>query len=146
MSRLRSYLDANMVTTEPTCIVHGDVGLHNVIVHPTEDKVNAIIGADTKAIPVPETMPTHATSERWLWTDWEISTLGHPMIDLNYFCRIGGNFAPNTDKEWAFVEQYFENRTAKLPLLSKDECELAIISTPLYMYRTTAPSLNEVRL
>ena len=62
MGRLRSYLAENMPQHEPTSIVHGDIGFHNVIVHPTEPRVNAII-------------------------DWEISTLGHPMIDLNYFCR-----------------------------------------------------------
>ena len=82
------------VQTEPTCIVHGDVGLHNVIIHPTENKVNALI-------------------------DWEIATLGHPMVDVNYFAR--GNFAPNSDEEWGFVETYFAARTAQLPLISKQE-------------------------
>jgi aminoglycoside phosphotransferase (APT) family kinase protein len=61
MDQLSDYIRGNMSVAEPepTCIVHGDVGLHNVILHPTEPRVAAII-------------------------DWEICTLGHPLVDCNY--------------------------------------------------------------
>lgn len=56
ITKLASMVDA---VPDETVLVHGDYRLGNVILHPTEPTVQAVI-------------------------DWEISTLGHPIPDLAY--------------------------------------------------------------
>jgi len=102
MEELYHYLDKNMVQEEPTCIVHGDLGIHNVIVHPTEARVVAIL-------------------------DWELSTLGHPMLDLNYsLSRLPGGYHESRDlqglpPQWTLVERYHQRRG--LPMISREHWE-----------------------
>lgn len=59
MERLIEWLPANIPDDPSTTIVHGDYGLNNMVVHPTEPRIIAIL-------------------------DWELSTLGHPLADLTY--------------------------------------------------------------
>lgn len=59
MDRLIEWLPAHIPAGDETTIVHGDFRLENLIFHPTEPKVLAVL-------------------------DWELSTLGHPLADLAY--------------------------------------------------------------
>lgn len=59
MSRLMAWLPENVPAGDETSIAHGDFRLENLIIHPSEPKVLAVL-------------------------DWELSTLGHPLADLGY--------------------------------------------------------------
>ena len=64
MDQLIEWLPAHMpdsARAPMTSIVHGDYRLDNVIFHPTEPRVLAVL-------------------------DWELSTLGHPLADFSYNC------------------------------------------------------------
>jgi aminoglycoside phosphotransferase (APT) family kinase protein len=59
MDRLMEWLPSNIPAGDDTTIVHGDYRIDNMIFHPTEPRVLAVL-------------------------DWELSTLGHPMADFSY--------------------------------------------------------------
>ncbi|MEP7182686.1 MAG: phosphotransferase [Betaproteobacteria bacterium] len=59
MDRLIEWLPQHIPDADETAIVHGDYRLDNVIFHPTEPRVLAVL-------------------------DWELSTLGHPLSDFAY--------------------------------------------------------------
>ncbi len=59
MERLIDWLPKNIPVGDETAIVHGDYRLDNMIFHPTEPRILAVL-------------------------DWELSTLGHPMADFSY--------------------------------------------------------------
>jgi aminoglycoside phosphotransferase (APT) family kinase protein len=59
MDRLIEWLPANIPPGDETSIVHGDFRCDNMIFHPTEPRVLAVL-------------------------DWELSTLGHPLADFAY--------------------------------------------------------------
>jgi aminoglycoside phosphotransferase (APT) family kinase protein len=61
MDRLIGWLEAHPGVPDEISIVHGDYRLPNLMLHPTEPKVIAIL-------------------------DWELATLGHPLSDLAYTC------------------------------------------------------------
>jgi len=61
MERLIPWLPEHIPAGDETALVHGDFRLGNVIIHPTEPHVVAVL-------------------------DWELSTLGHPLADLAYNC------------------------------------------------------------
>ena len=59
MDRLMEWLPSNIPAGDETAIVHGDYRIDNMIFHPSEPRVLAVL-------------------------DWELSTLGHPMADFSY--------------------------------------------------------------
>ncbi|MGI4877219.1 MAG: phosphotransferase family protein [Janthinobacterium lividum] len=59
MDRLVEWLPNNIPPGEEVSVVHGDYRCDNMIFHPTEPKVLAVL-------------------------DWELSTLGHPLADFSY--------------------------------------------------------------
>ena len=61
MDRLSAWLPAHIPPGDDTSIVHGDYRLDNLIFHPAEPRILAVL-------------------------DWELSTLGHPLADFSYHC------------------------------------------------------------
>ena len=65
MDRLMAWLPAHMPASarddSNVSVVHGDYRLDNLVFHPTEARVLAVL-------------------------DWELSTLGHPLADFSYLC------------------------------------------------------------
>ena len=61
MDQLIAWLPAHIPAGEDTSIVHGDYRLDNMMFHPTEPRILALL-------------------------DWELSTLGHPLADFSYHC------------------------------------------------------------
>ncbi len=59
MDRLNAWLPANVPVEDSVSIVHGDYRMDNMIFHPTEPRVVAVL-------------------------DWELSTIGHPFGDFTY--------------------------------------------------------------
>ena len=61
VENLIEWLPKNIPADDETRIVHGDFRIDNVIFHPTEPRILAVL-------------------------DWELSTLGHPLSDFAYHC------------------------------------------------------------
>lgn len=59
MDNLMKWLPEHVPPDESTAVVHGDYRLDNMIIHPTEPRVIAVL-------------------------DWELSTIGHPLGDFTY--------------------------------------------------------------
>lgn len=61
MEALIEWLPARIPPGDEVAVVHGDYRFDNVIFHPTEPRILAVL-------------------------DWELSTLGHPLVDFAYHC------------------------------------------------------------
>lgn len=62
MDWLIETLPRHLPANEQTSFIHGDYGLYNLIIHPTEPRIMAVL-------------------------DWEMATLGDPLIDLAHHLR-----------------------------------------------------------
>jgi len=69
IGRLIEWLPKNIPDDDATVVTHGDYRIGNVMFHPQEPRVIAIL-------------------------DWELSTLGHPLADLAHAC-MGWHSAPH---------------------------------------------------
>ncbi|MFT4934819.1 MAG: aminoglycoside phosphotransferase (APT) family kinase protein [Pseudoalteromonas distincta] len=76
MERLIEWLPKTVPPQERTSIVHGDYRLDNMVLHPTEPRVIAVL-------------------------DWELSTLGEPLADFTYLLMnwVNGSIANIPDLE-----------------------------------------------
>ena len=107
MDKLIAWLPAHIPAGDETRIVHGDYRIDNVIFHPDEPRIVAVL-------------------------DWELSTLAHPLADFAYHCMVwrippgvfrglaGTDFAAEgipTERE--YVEAYCR-RTARAPIPERD--------------------------
>jgi aminoglycoside phosphotransferase (APT) family kinase protein len=61
MDRLIEWLPVHVPPDDETALVHGDFRMDNLIFHPSEPRILAVL-------------------------DWELSTLGHPLADFSYHC------------------------------------------------------------
>lgn len=61
VERLRQWLPAHVPDEDETTVCHGDFRLGNLMFHPTQPRVVAVL-------------------------DWELSTLGHPLADVAFNC------------------------------------------------------------
>ena len=61
MERLMQWLPEHVPAGDELAVVHGDFRMDNLIFHPSEPRVLAVL-------------------------DWELSTLGHPLADFAYHC------------------------------------------------------------
>ena len=59
MNKLIEWLPGNIPVDESATVVHGDYRLDNIIIHPAEPRIIAVL-------------------------DWELSTIGHPLGDFTY--------------------------------------------------------------
>ncbi len=80
MERLIDWLPAHVPPQTATCLVHGDYRLDNVVFHATEPRIVAVL-------------------------DWELSTLGDPLVDLAYHC-MGWHITLGTHRTLAGVEPW----------------------------------------
>ena len=106
LDKVIDWLRANQPADDGlVSIAHGDFRLGNMLFHPTEPRVVAIL-------------------------DWELSTLGHPLADLGFSCmpwhtapdEYGGILgldlaALNLPDEGSFVEHYYASSTHAAPLM-----------------------------
>lgn len=63
LERLAAWLPEHIPEDDETTIVHGDYRIGNVMFHPREPRVLAVL-------------------------DWELSTLGHPLADVAFSCLV----------------------------------------------------------
>src|SRR5215475_4640493 len=72
MNRLIEWFPDHLPADDESAISHGDFRLGNLIIHPNEPRVVAVL-------------------------DWELSTLGHPLADLAWNC-LGYHYPPEFDE------------------------------------------------
>lgn len=107
MERLIDWLPAHMPASaldqSQVSIVHGDYRLDNMMFHPTEPRVIAVL-------------------------DWELSTLGHPLADFSYHC-MSWHMPPSTGRGIGGVDLAALGIPSEAEYIRR-YCERTRISTP----------------
>ncbi|KAK3208720.1 hypothetical protein GRF29_77g1740238 [Pseudopithomyces chartarum] len=85
-----AYIRSNL-PAERSCIIHGDYKFDNIVLHPTESRVVAVL-------------------------DWELSTIGHPLMDCV--------------RRRAYTAFYIPNSRTRAALYISNSCTLAALCTP----------------
>ncbi len=83
MDKLIEWLPTAIPEDDSVSLVHGDFALHNILFHPTEPRVAAVL-------------------------DWELSTIGHPLGDLFYNTMAWYSPDPEGTGTRSFVNLDFE--------------------------------------
>lgn len=86
MERLIAELPARMPDSEEVSIAHGDYRLENVMFHPTEPRIIAVL-------------------------DWELATLGHPLADIAYGCIL----YHSKSESWGTLDGIADLKAAGIP-------------------------------
>jgi aminoglycoside phosphotransferase (APT) family kinase protein len=94
MDKLIEWLPKNIPPGERTSIVHGDYRIDNMVLHPTEAKVIAVL-------------------------DWELSTLGDPLADFTY--HLMGWEMPSSDPTRPSLAQLTDAQKTALGIPTRDE-------------------------
>ena len=109
MESLIEWLPQRIPPGDEVAVVHGDYRFDNVIFHPSEPRILAVL-------------------------DWELSTLGHPLVDFAYHCMTwhmhtgatgrglaGLDLAPlGIPGEAAYLQRYLE-RTGRRQAVSAED-------------------------
>jgi acyl-CoA dehydrogenase len=61
LQQLGAWLPRHIPAGDPAALVHGDFRMDNLVFHPSEERVIGVL-------------------------DWELSTIGHPLVDFSYHC------------------------------------------------------------
>ena len=115
LTRLAEWVGANIPPDDgETALVHGDYRLGNVMFHPEEPRIVAVL-------------------------DWELSTLGHPLADLGYSVlpwrsapeEYGGLLGLDLDAlgmptEEEYVAHYYASRRRPAPQLTRFHIAFAL--------------------
>ena len=86
MERLIEELPRRIPDSDEVSIAHGDYRLENVMFHPTEPRIVAVL-------------------------DWELSTLGHPLADIAYGCIL----YHSRSESWGTLEGIEDLQAAGIP-------------------------------
>ena len=79
MNRLIVWMEQHIPKEDETSIAHGDFRLGNMMLHPTEPRIVAVL-------------------------DWELSTIGHPLADLAWNC-LGYHYPPGMDDGAGYADK-----------------------------------------
>ncbi|MEY4506128.1 MAG: hypothetical protein RL297_706 [Pseudomonadota bacterium] len=122
MDRLMAWLETHAPKSSSTGLVHGDLRLDNVIFHPTQARVLAVIDWELSTLGDPEVdFAYHCMAWRLTWDEFrgmrehDLTALGIPSeaAHLQAWCRLSGRTAPN-GPDWEYLMAFNMFRLAAI--------------------------------